>query len=309
MLTLLAGIPAAAAQVKRLGVYSPSALTEAVRHTEADNPASIYLLDENYRFTSGASNAAFGWKRAYIIDGQYLREFNKNDLVAGPLSSYDSGTALLDVQLAGAEDELVVLTRTALQIVRLGTPPNLQVLSSVSVSNSQPAWSRLLAAFGDTIYVADNALRGIRVIDASNVSAPTEVARYLSKAKVVGKPSSFTVTDLRREGSVLSFVVGGNLELVTVDNPLKPATMTTLGVSKFANTSRAVLKGGYAFLADGLTVHIVQATPGTAGFLSEVLRFDTSASITDLFARDGRLYLLCGKAGYEVWDISAYAPR
>ena len=128
------------AQVTRLGSYSPSSTTEAIRHTDADNPALIFLLDENFRFGSGASNAAFGPERSYVIDGQYLKEFKSTDFLTGPTKSYNAGTALLDVALGSTGGEVLLLTRTSLRIVDMNASPSPKVLTSVSVSNTQPTW-------------------------------------------------------------------------------------------------------------------------------------------------------------------------
>jgi hypothetical protein len=305
---LIASSPPTIAQVRRLGAYIPSTTVEAVRHTDAEDPVSVLLLDENYRFATGAANADYTWSRVYVIDGQFVREFRRHDLITGPIRSYNAGSLLLDVKVAGNEGELFLLGRTALQLVDLNATPAPRILSSVPVSNAQTTWGSLLATFGDTVYVADNSLRGFKVVDFSIPSSPAVLAQYTSKAKVTGNPSRFAVTDLHRNGTLLSLIVGNNLDLISVDSQRAPTVVTSLGVAKFAGSTRGVLGGGYAFLADGLSVHVVRATPGVAGFLTEVLRFDSSAAITDLFVREGRLYLLCGKQGYEIWDVSAYAP-
>jgi hypothetical protein len=293
-------------QVNRLGVYQPSSTEEAVRHTDAEDPTAVYVLDENYKFATGSFNAAFTRNRAYVLDGQYVREFRRNDLIAGPIRSYNAGVQLLDVEAAGAPGHILLLTRSALQVVDLDGASSPRVVGSVSVSNSQPIWGALLAVFGDTVYVADNSLRGFKVVDVADPANPIVLAQHTSKAKATGQPSKFTVTDLRRHDRVLSLVVGGYLELIAPDNLLAPSQLTSLGLARFGSTSRAVLAGGHAFLADGLTVRVVNAAPGTTGFLSEVLKFEGGAAITDLFVQDTRLYLLCGKLGYEIWDVSAY---
>ncbi len=308
MTVIMVGSAAASAQVRRLGAYSPSAVTEALRHTDAEDPTRIFLLDENFKFSSAAANTAFGRDRVYVADGQVLLEFRSNSLVSGPIRTYNAGSVLLDVEVGRTDGQVVLLTRSALTVVDLNATPSPRVLSSLSVTNNQPVWGELIAKFGDTLYVADNSIRGFRVVDIHDPSAPAEVGRYTSKAKVIGKASSFTVTDLRRDGSTLSLVVGGDLELIRVDNLLSPSLFTSLGVARFPGITLGVLGGGYAFLIEGPTVHIVRATPGTAGFLGEALKFSTTVAITDLAVHRGRLYLLCGKQGYEVWDVSAYVP-
>lgn len=299
----------AAAQVRRLGTYTPSTAVEAVRHTDAEDPAHLFLLDENYKFATGAANAAYTWDRVYVIDGQFVREFRRHDLVSGPIQSYNAGTQLLDVEAAGSAGEVFILTRSALQLLDLHATPAPRVISSVPATNGQSIWSNLLATFGDTVYVADNSLRGFWVIDFSDPSSPKSLGQYTSKVKVTGNASRFNVTDFRMTGSILSLVIGGNLELIAVDNPSAVRKLSSLGLAKFASSSRGILGTKYAFLADGPAVRIIKAVPGESGFLTEVLRFDTSAAITDLFLHEGRLYLLCGKQGYEIWDVSAYEPE
>lgn len=302
------GAVPAAGQVRRLGTFVPPVQAEAIRHTDALNPTGIIPLDENYKFTSGASNAAFGRNRAYVVDGQFLLEFKRNDLVTGPLRLYNSGATLLDVEPASREGEVALLTRTAFHILDLTSGSSPRILSTVSISNTQPTWGKLLARFGDTFYVVDNSIRGFKALDAHNSPGPVVVTQYTSRAKVVGNPGKFTVTDLRRDGSVLSLVIGGTLEVISVDNLLRPNTLTSLGTARFQGVTLGLPRGSYEYLVNGSTVQIVKILPGTPGFLTEVLRFTTSATITDLFAHQGRLYLLCGKQGYEVWDIANYEP-
>ena len=301
----------AGAEVRRVGSYAASAAAEAIRQTDAADPANIHLMNENFRFTTEAGSAAFKDGRAYVVDGQRLQMFDRYDLVTGPLLTYDAGAQLLDVETGHVPGEVLILTRTALKILNMSSASGsrIQVLSSTPVRNTQPVWGNLLTVFGSTVYVADQSIRGFRVIDISDSNAPRQIARYRSKAQGSAVPESDLVTDLRRDGKTLALIVGGAIDLVEADNPLRPRTLTSVGDARFEGVTLGAIKDGYAFLVGGSKVRVINTSSDTAGFLTEELTIAAGADITDVQIYRNRLYLLCGNQGYEVWDVSDYYPR
>lgn len=302
-------LPMIEAEVRQLGTYVASASAHAIRHTDAEDPANIHLLDENFRFVTMAGNASFSGDRAYVIDGNFLQAFDRNDLLTGPLTSLDVGTEILDVQAGNVFGEVFALTRNELKVLDLDDASGPRVLATLTVTNGQSRWGNLMVLFGNALYVADNALRGFRVIDVTTAAAPVEISRYTTSIKGVSNASKNPLTDLRRDGDSLAMVIGDALELITVDNLINPVTMTPSGSMKLRSADFALLHHGFAYVTDGARVSIFNAQPGSAGFLSEQHSFQANANITDLIVRGERLYLLCGMEGYEVWDISDYGPR
>ncbi len=305
LLVIAGGLPAGA-EVRHMGSYAASAAADAIRYTDAADPANIHLIEENFRFTTTAASAAFGDGLVFVTDENYLQVFDRGDLITGPAVSWDAGATLLDVEAGIIPGQVLLLTRNALQIVDLNGPTGPRVVSSLAANNQQVEWSNLLTVFGNTVYVADHWLKGFRVIDITDEFAPVEIATYTTAAKVPGNLGKSPVTDLRRDGNTLMLVVGGHVELVQPDNLLKPTQFTSLGSIKLSGTTAGALREGYAFVAAGATVRLIDVTPGSAGFMTEMLSFTANADITDLQLRRGRLYLLCGNVGYEIWDVSDY---
>ncbi len=306
-ISLLVAVDSAAAQVQRLGSYSPPSSAHALRATDADDPSHILLIDENYRFAYSANDATFSWNRAYVTDGPLVHEFDRNDFLTGPLWTYDAGAQLLDVETGSSKGELLLLTTADLLVLDAHAVPAPRILTSASVENLTSNSGNLLSRFGDTLYVADNTLRGFRVFDVSKPTILAQVAQYASEIKPKGKPSDFVLTDLQRDGALLSLVIGGQFEVIRVDNPLHPSMLTSLGNVRVVGATRALMKGGFAFVIVGRTVRVLNVDPTSSAFLAEVTRFEAAVEITDVEFVNGRLYLLCGTLGFEIWDVSSYA--
>jgi hypothetical protein len=242
--------------------------------------------------TGTCSLAGYAWDlqlvggQAFVADGIGVGLAVVDTATMTLTTSYNTPQACRDVAVLG--NYAYVADGTSLLVLDISVVPPV-LTGSYATGNSQGV-SALYVGATPRVFVADSSSPDLRVLDASNPSAPS----LLGSLETTGSGADVWVDPT----ASLAYLANGwgGLRVVSVSDPANP--VETKSYDGDGDVTGLVLDGQTAFLAAGTSMDAVDTAPATPSLLGTYL-CGTANTVT---ARDGYAFVASSK-GVVVVDV------
>lgn len=210
----------------------------------------------------------------------------------GLLSQINLGTYIYDVEFN--EDLIYISTSSSLNIVNGSDPSNLVLISQFNDNEHFSFGKHKIAYKQDIIYLTDG-IRGLKVINVSNPSSPSQIYQYF-----FGIDSNLVDVTISKNYVA---VVDARLGFVLLQE-ISPGNYVFLGNSYASmKTQKMEIHGNFTFICEGLSGFRMISILSTDDIFTEV-ELDDHTSYYDFIYQDNRLIILHsdGISVYEIVD-------
>lgn len=229
-------------------------------------------------------------------ENNVVRFYNRKEGEWIARSAYAGDSDVLAVEDGTRDHQVLVLDGTSLKVVDFSSDPA-KVIGSFGMQNLVlRAGGHYVERFGSFVYVVDASLPGFRVLTMARPDRIEELTSF--RADV-------TPSEIRARDGVVYVVGGGRLSAVAVRGVEAAETALSGVLDGSAIQTVAFDAAGEALVADGSSVHVVDADPSSPAFLRIQRTVRMPAEIDRLVIQGGQAFLFDSNGALEVLALGS----